>query len=82
MLTTAGPVDCDVIVCGDDPDAVKAARQLAARIPGIRGLDGGRLANACVLEHITCLLIHFSVRNKAHCGIRITGLPPSAALVE
>ncbi|HEX8814369.1 MAG TPA: NADPH-dependent F420 reductase [Terriglobales bacterium] len=82
MLTTDGPVDCDVIVCGDDPVAVKTARQLAARIPGIRGLDGGPLANACALEHITSLLIHFSVRNKAHCGIRITGLPASAGVVE
>jgi 8-hydroxy-5-deazaflavin:NADPH oxidoreductase len=82
MLTTEGPVDCDVVVCGDNPDAVKTARQLAARIPGIRGLDGGRLANASVLEHVTVLLIHFSIRNKAHCGIRITGLPASAASVE
>jgi 8-hydroxy-5-deazaflavin:NADPH oxidoreductase len=82
MLTTGGPVDCDVIVCGDNPEAVKTVRQLAAEIPGIRGLDGGPLANAAVLEHITALLIHFSIRNKAHCGIRITGLPESATLAE
>ena len=81
MLVTDGPVDCDVIVCGDDKQAVKAVRQLAAKIPGIRALDGGPLKNARVLEHITSLLIGFSVRNKTHCGIRITGLPPSASVI-
>jgi hypothetical protein len=78
MLTGAGPVECDVIVCGNDRDAVKTVRHLAAKIPGVRALDGGPLENARALEQITALLIGFSVRNKTHCGIRITGLPPSA----
>lgn len=78
MLTDEGPVECDVIVCGDARDAVNSVRQLAARIPGVRALDGGPLENARVLEQITALLIGFSVRYKTHCGIRITGLPPSA----
>jgi len=82
MLTSEGPVDCDVIVCGDDRDAVKTVRQLAAKIPGVRALDGGPLENARVLEQITALLIGFSVRNKTHCGIRITGLPPSALVSQ
>ena len=80
LLTDEGPVDCDVIVCGDDREAVKTVRHLAAKIPGVRALDGGPLENARVLEQITALLIGFSVRNKTHCGIRITGLPPSALL--
>jgi 8-hydroxy-5-deazaflavin:NADPH oxidoreductase len=78
MLTKEGPVDCDVIVCGDNPNAVATGRELAERIPGVRGLDGGPLANASAIEQITALLIYFSVRNKSHCGIRITGLPPRA----
>jgi len=78
MLTGEGPVECDVIVCGDDQNAVKIVRHLAAQIPGVRALDGGPLENARVVEQITALLIGFSVRNKTHCGIRITGLPPSA----
>ena len=78
MLTGEGPVECDVIVCGDDHNAVQTVRHLAAKISGVRALDGGPLDNARVLEQITALLIGFSVRNKTHCGIRITGLPPSA----
>jgi len=78
MLTDEGPVECDVVVCGDDHKAIQIVRHLAAKIPGVRALDGGPLENARVLEQITALLIGFSVRNKAHCGIRITGLPESA----
>ena len=80
LLADDGPVECDVIVCGDDRDAVKTVRHLAAKIPGVRALDGGPLENARVLEQITALLIGFSVRNKTHCGIRITGLPKSAVI--
>jgi 8-hydroxy-5-deazaflavin:NADPH oxidoreductase len=78
VLNAEGPVDCDVIVCSDDADAGKLARGLAAKIPGVRALDGGRLENARVLEQITALLIGFNLRHKGRSGIRITGLPPEA----
>jgi 8-hydroxy-5-deazaflavin:NADPH oxidoreductase len=78
VLNAEGPVDCDVIVCSDDADAGKLARGLAAKIPGVRALDGGRLENARILEQITALLIGFNLRHKGHSGIRITGLPPDA----
>jgi 8-hydroxy-5-deazaflavin:NADPH oxidoreductase len=78
LLISNGPVDCDVIVCSDDPIATKTIRQLAAKIPGVRALDGGKLENARILEQITALLIGFSIRDKGHAGIRITGLPGAA----
>jgi len=78
MLNGEGPVDCDVIVCSDNSDAGKLVRNLAARIPGVRALDGGRLENARILEQITALLIGFNIRYKGHSGVRITGLPPGA----
>jgi len=82
VLIADGPagekVDCDVIVCSDDPAATKTVRELAAKIPGVRALDGGKLENARILEQITALLIGFSIRDKGHAGIRITGLPDSA----
>ena len=73
-----GAVDCDVIVCGDDPNANQVARSLAMKIPGVRAIDGGKLENARILEQITALLIGLNIRHKGHSGIRITGLPPSA----
>ena len=74
------PLDCDVIVCSDDADAAQLTRELAAKIPGVRALDGGKLENARIVEQITALLIGLNIRNKGHAGIRITGLPPAAYL--
>jgi len=78
LLNAEGPVDCDVIVCGDDPNANPVARSLATKIPGVRAIDGGKLENARILEQITALLIGLNIRHKGHSGIRISGLPPSA----
>jgi NADPH-dependent F420 reductase len=78
ILNGDAPVDCDVIVCSDDADASKTVRTLAARIPGVRAIDGGKLENARILEQITALLIGLNIRHKGHSGIRITGLPEKA----
>jgi len=75
LLNADGPIDCDVIVCSDDPAALQLTRALAAKIPGVRAIDGGKLENARILEQITALLISLNIRHKAHTGIRITGLP-------
>jgi NADPH-dependent F420 reductase len=71
-------VDCDVIVCSDDPNATQIAMELAVKIPRIRGIDGGKLENARIIEQITALLIGLNIRHKGHGGIRITGLPDAA----
>ena len=78
VLKGDAPVDCDVIVCSDDADAVQLVRALAAKIPGVRAIDGGKLENARILEQITALLIGLNIRHKGHSGIRITGLPEKA----
>ena len=78
LLNADGPVDCDVIVCSDDPAAVQVVRNLATKIPGVRAIDGGKLENARIVEQITALLIGLNIRHKGHSGIRITGLPPAA----
>lgn len=72
------PLDCDVVVCSDDPDATQLTCELATRIPGVRAIDGGKLENARIVEQITALLIGLNIRHKGHSGIRITGLPPAA----
>jgi len=78
LLNGDNPLDCDVIVCSDDPDALQVTRKLAAKIPGVRAIDGGKLENARILEQITALLVGLNIRHKGHGGIRITGLPPQA----
>jgi 8-hydroxy-5-deazaflavin:NADPH oxidoreductase len=71
-------VDCDVIVCSDDSQALAVALELAAKIPGVRAIDGGKLENARIVEQITALLVGLNIRHKGHGGIRITGLPPAS----
>jgi hypothetical protein len=78
LLNSDDPLDCDVIVCSDDTNASQATRALAAKIPGVRAIDGGKLENARILEQITALLIGLNIRHQGHSGIRITGLPPEA----
>ena len=67
-----GRVDTDVLVLGDDQEATGLVRALADIIPGVRGIDGGRLRNAGQVEALTANLISINKRYRAHAGIRIT----------
>jgi len=72
------PLDQDVLVCGDDPEARARVLELATTI-GARGVDAGGLAAAATIEGIAVLLIGLNVRYKRrHLGIRIAHLPPDA----
>jgi len=71
-------IDCDVLVCSDDPNATQITMELAAKIKRVRSIDGGKLENARIVEQITALLIGLNIRHKGHGGIRITGLPDTA----
>ncbi|MCW2751917.1 MAG: oxidoreductase [Aeromicrobium sp.] len=66
-------VDTDVLVLGEDRDDVAVVQELADRIPGVRGVFGGRLRNAAQVEALTANLIAINRRHKTHAGIRITG---------
>ncbi len=77
VLNSDADVECDVIVCSDDPNATQTAIDLASKIKGVRAIDGGKLENARIVEQITALLIGLNMRHKGHGGIRITGLPDS-----
>jgi NADPH-dependent F420 reductase len=78
VLNSDEDVDCDVIVCSDDPNATLVAMELAAKIAGVRAIDGGKLENVRIVEQITALLVGLNIRHKGHGGIRITGLPDGA----
>ena len=67
-------VDMDVLVLGDDREAVDLVIALANRIEGARGVYAGRLRNAGQVEALTANLIAINRRYKSHAGIRITGL--------
>jgi 8-hydroxy-5-deazaflavin:NADPH oxidoreductase len=78
VLNSDEDVDCDVIVCSDDPQATQVAMELAVKVPRVRAIDGGKLENARIVEQVTALLIGLNIRHKGHGGVRITGLPGEA----
>jgi NADPH-dependent F420 reductase len=67
-------VDLDVLVLGDDREAVAVVMALAGRIDGVRGVHAGRLRNAGQVEAFTANLIVINRRYKTHAGLRITNL--------
>lgn len=67
-------VDCDVLVCSDDPAAMALALGLVEQL-GVRAFDAGPLRNAIALESLTPVLLHLGKRYKSPgLGIKITGL--------
>jgi NADPH-dependent F420 reductase len=79
LLTELGqPIDCDVLVCGDDRDA-RAQVIALAQDAGMRAFHAGPLANSVVAEALTSVLITINRQHKVkHSGIAITGLPVEA----
>jgi hypothetical protein len=68
------PVDCDIVVCGDDERAKKAVMRLTEKIAGVRAVDGGPLRNSRYLEPIVALLIELMRRRGvSSVGIRFKG---------
>ena len=64
----------DVVVCSDHADAKKLVMGLADKIPSLRGVDGGALANAKYVEQITPLLVNINRIYRTHSGVKITGV--------
>lgn len=67
-------IDLDVMVLGEDREAVRVVQALAMRIPGMRGVHAGRLRNAAQVEALTANLIVLNRRYHIHSGIRVTDL--------
>ena len=69
------PVDCDVLICGDNTEAKTAVADLVGLIAGARAVDAGPLEAARMVESLAALLIGLNIRKRAkHAGVRITGL--------
>ncbi len=69
--------DCDVLVCGNDPQARQAVIELAEAM-GLRAWHGGPIDNSAVAEALTSVLIFMNRRYNLHdAGIRFTGKPKS-----
>ena len=71
---TVDSLDTDVLVVGDSAEAVEEVMELAAVLPGVRGIFAGRLRNAHQVEALTANLIAMNRRYKVHAGVRITDI--------
>lgn len=68
------PIDSDVLICSDDPEATRIAMDITAHIPGCRPLDAGELSNATAIEAFTAVLLQLNVRYKTRVAPKLTGI--------
>lgn len=79
LADLAHAVDCDVLVCGDDPAARETVIGLARDI-GLTAYHAGPIVNSAAAEALTSILISINLRYKVPgAGIRITGVPAAPA---
>ncbi|MCF8709554.1 NADPH-dependent F420 reductase [Rhizorhapis sp. SPR117] len=72
-LARGGDINADVLIAGDDAEAVEVVRALLAEI-GLRGWHVGPLANSAAAEAMTSVLIQLNRRYKlGQAGIVVTG---------
>lgn len=72
-LQGSAPIDCDVLVFGDDKEARESMMRLV-EAAGLRGIHGGPLANSAAAEALTSVLITINRLYKVDgAGIRIVG---------
>ena len=75
------PIDSDVLICGDDPEAVSEVSRIVAKIPGCRPLDAGELSNATAIEAFTAVLLQLNVRYKTRVAPKLTGIKTDPRVV-
>jgi NADPH-dependent F420 reductase len=75
LLAVPKPVETDILICGDDPEAKEVIVEHADSIAGTRGVDAGRLRMSRHLEGLTGVLVAINRRYKVRAGVRVSGLP-------
>lgn len=68
------PMEGDVLICSDHPEAYDATARLVELIPGLRPLNAGSLSNAAPIEAITAVLLQLNVRYKTRTALQLTGI--------
>lgn len=67
-------MESDVVVLGNEPDAVAKLCDIVRGIPDLRAFDGGSLANAVGMETFAAVLLTINIKNKARASLRLTGV--------
>jgi len=76
------PVDSDILICSDHPDATAQVSGIVESIPGMRPLDAGALSNATAIEAFTAVLLQLNVRYKTRVAVKFTGIELPSAVTD
>jgi NADPH-dependent F420 reductase len=68
------PVESDVLVCSDHPEATKIVSGIVNGIPDLRALDSGELSNAMAIEAFTAVMLQLNTRYRTRVALRIMGV--------
>jgi len=69
------PIESDVLICSDFPDATAATAALVAKVPNMRPLDCGELSLATPIESFTAVLLQLNVRYRTRVAVKFTSIP-------
>ncbi len=69
------PIESDVLICSDFPEATTITSDLVAKIPHMRPLDCGELSLATPIESFTAVLLQLNVRYKTRVAVKFTSIP-------
>ena len=73
----AEPVEVDVLLTGDDDEAVATVGGLVEAIPGMRAVRAGPLRLSRPVEEITAVLLAVNKAYKINAGVTVAGLERS-----
>ena len=74
LLDLSHDLDGDVIVCGDNPTAVKEVQELGETIQHLRSVNAGPLSSSHFIEGVTALLLSINRVHKTEAHVRIIGV--------
>ena len=76
------PIESDVLICADDPEAVREVAAIVSDIPGCRPLDAGELSCAAAIEAFTAVLLQVNVRYKTRVAPKLMGIKRDPRAVD
>jgi 8-hydroxy-5-deazaflavin:NADPH oxidoreductase len=68
------PIETDVLICSDHPEATGCTSDIVTKIPNMRPLDAGELSLATPIESFTAVLLQLNVHYKTRVAVKFTGI--------
>ncbi|MGH9116393.1 MAG: NADPH-dependent F420 reductase [Acidimicrobiales bacterium] len=68
------PIESDVLICSDHPDATEITAKIVDLVPDMRPLDAGQLSMATPIESFTAVLLQLNQRYKTRVSLKLVGI--------